>query len=167
MITLIFGGIKDICWKCSKNRAKAHKIQQKLLERELQTLLSFSSTEENIKQISEICKKLGTIHRKQAARVKIRSRTAFIATMKDQLNTFFSFSINSFSILDNPERISLNSLMTKVTYTQAKTRYLIILQSFIPTYTQKNEPKQTRNKSSLIVFTAACPSTSMRRPRAS
>ena len=32
--------MKDICWKVSKNRAEAHKSQQKLLERELETRLS-------------------------------------------------------------------------------------------------------------------------------
>ena len=48
-----------------KARAKAHKTQQKLvlLEKELETLcLSFPSTEDTVKQISEIREKLSTIH---------------------------------------------------------------------------------------------------------
>ena len=54
--------MKDICQKFSKARAKAHNTQQKLLEKELETLLSFPSIEDTIKQISEIREKLDTIH---------------------------------------------------------------------------------------------------------
>ena len=57
--------------------AKAHKILQKLLETELETLLFFPSTEETIKQNSEIREKLGTIHRKQVAGVKIHLKYLF------------------------------------------------------------------------------------------
>ena len=52
------GQIENERWKFSKNQAKAHKTQQKLMEKELKTLLSFPSTEETIKQISEIHEKL-------------------------------------------------------------------------------------------------------------
>ena len=55
--------MKDICQKFSKARAKAHKTQQTLLEKELETLLSYPSTEDTIKQISKIREKLSTIHR--------------------------------------------------------------------------------------------------------
>ena len=69
--------IKEICKKFSKNRAKAHRTQQKLLEKELDFLLSSPSTEETTKQISKIRKKLGTIHRQQVADVKLRSKDRF------------------------------------------------------------------------------------------
>ena len=42
--------MKDICKKFSKTRAKAHKTQQKVLEKELDFLLSSPSTEETTKQ---------------------------------------------------------------------------------------------------------------------
>ena len=54
--------MKDTCRKFAKTQAKAHKTQQKLLEKELETLLSVRSTEETIKQILEISEKLRTIH---------------------------------------------------------------------------------------------------------
>ena len=80
--------MKDICRKFSRNRAKAHKSQQKLLEKELETLLSFPSTEETTKQISEIREKLGTIHRQQVAGVQKRSKDRFYSDNEKQLNTF-------------------------------------------------------------------------------
>ena len=63
--------MKDICWKFLKARAKAHRTQEKLLEKQLETLLSFPSTEETNQQISEICEKLGTIHRQKVADVSL------------------------------------------------------------------------------------------------
>ena len=69
--------MKDMCKKFSKNRAKAHKTQQKLLEQKLDFLLSSPSTEETTKQISEIREKLGTIHRQYVAGVKLRSKDRF------------------------------------------------------------------------------------------
>ena len=69
--------MKDIRRKFSRNRAKAHKTQQKLLEKEFETLLSFLSTEETIKQIAEIREKCDTIHWQQVASVKICSEDHF------------------------------------------------------------------------------------------
>ena len=82
--------MKDICWKFSKARAKAHKAQQKLLEKELEILLSFLSTENTVKQISEMREKLGTIHRQLVASVKIRSKDHFYNDNKKSTKYFFS-----------------------------------------------------------------------------
>ena len=88
--------MKDICRKFSKNHAKAHKSQQKL-----ETLLSFLSTNENIKQISEIHEKFGIIHRQQVAGVKVCLNDCFNSDNENQLNTFSVWKIS-----DNPKRIT-------------------------------------------------------------
>ena len=82
--------MKNICGKFSKNRAKAHKSQQNLLEQELETLLSFPSMEENIKQISEIREKLTTIHRQQVAGAKICVKDCFYSNNEKPTKYFFS-----------------------------------------------------------------------------
>ena len=76
--------------KISKNRAKAHKTQQKRQEKELETLLSFPSKEETIKQLLEIREKLGIIHRQQVAGVKIRSKDQFYNDNEKPTKCFFS-----------------------------------------------------------------------------
>ena len=82
--------MKDICKTFSKNWSKAHNIQQKLLETELDCLLSSPRTEETTKQISEIRKKLGTIHQQHVAGVKIRSKDRFYNENKKPTKYFFS-----------------------------------------------------------------------------
>ena len=82
--------MKDICWRFPRNGAKAHKSQQKLLEQEFETLLSFPRTEETTKKISEIRKKLETIHRQQVAGVKIRSKDHFYSDNEKPTQYFFS-----------------------------------------------------------------------------
>ena len=74
--------MKDICWKFLKAQAKVHKTQQKLLENNL----SFPSTEDTIKQKSEICEKLGTIHWQQVASVKICSKDCFYNDNEKPIN---------------------------------------------------------------------------------
>ena len=82
--------MKDICRKISQAQAKAHKTQQKLLEKELETLLSSPSIENTVKQISEICEERGTIHLQQVAGIKIRSKDRFFNDNEKQIKYFFS-----------------------------------------------------------------------------
>ena len=81
--------MKDICKKFSKNLAKGHKTQQKLLEKELNFLLSSPSAEETTKQISRIREKLGTTHRQQVAGVKLRSKDRFYNENEKPTKYFF------------------------------------------------------------------------------
>ena len=82
--------MKGICQKFSKARAKAHKTQPKLLEKELETLLSFPSMEETIKQTSEIHEKLGIIHWQQVVCIKIHSKNRFYNDNEKPTKYFFS-----------------------------------------------------------------------------
>ena len=102
--------MKDICKKFSKNRANAHKTQQKLLEKELDFLLSFPSTEETTKQISEIHEKLGTIHWQRVAGVKLQSKDHFYNENEKPTKYFFG--------LENIRRSQKN--ITKLTDNDGK-----------------------------------------------
>ena len=143
--------MKGICWKFFKARVKAHKTQQKPLEKELETLLSFSSTEDTIEQISEISEKLCTIHRQQVTSVKIRSNDRFYDDNEKPTEYFFS--------LENSRQSQKN--ITKLidddgdVYT-GKTKSLTILLDFTPNYTQKNQVMHIRNKNFWTAFTDVC-----------
>ena len=145
--------MKDKCREVSKTRAKAHRTQQKLLEKELETLLSFPSTEDTIKQTSEIHGKLGTTQRQQVAGVKIHSKDHFYNDNEKPTKYFFS--------LENSRQFHKN--ITKLidedaeTYTQVKTKSSTISLNFTPNYTQKNQPMHMRNKNFWTAFIDVCP----------
>ena len=97
--------------KCSKNGAKSHKTQQNVLETELDLLLSFLSTEETTKQISEICQKLGTIHRQQVASIKLCLKDRFYDENEKPTKYFFGLEDirqshkNIIKLIDNEGKV--------------------------------------------------------------
>ena len=104
--------------KILQNRAKAQSSQQKLLERELETFLTSSSSNDTVNKLQGSEKNWELSINNRLQELKSAPKTAFIKNLKSQPNNSLTCQIT-----DSLAKALTNSSMIQETYTPRRVRF--------------------------------------------